>query len=68
MKGIKSSRKTLTPADKTPNFYKITKEKYDQLLHNSITKTYKEENSNITKTIRKTSLTESKSTVKKNVL
>ena len=51
IKGIKSSRKTLTPADKTSNFYKITKEKYEQLLHNSITKTYKKANSNVTKTI-----------------
>ena len=51
IKGIKSSRKTLTPADKTSNFYKITKEKYEQLLHNSITKTYKKANSNVTKAI-----------------
>ena len=51
IKDIKSSRKTLTRADKTSNFYKMTKEKYDQLLHNSITKTYKKANSNITKTI-----------------
>ena len=39
IKDIKSSRKTLTPADKTSNFYKITKGKYEQLLQNSITKT-----------------------------
>ena len=51
IKGIKSSRKTLTSADKTSNFYKITKEKYEQLLHNSITKAYKKANSNITRTI-----------------
>ena len=41
----------LTPADKTSNFYQITKEKYEQLLHNSITKTYKKANSIIAKTI-----------------
>ena len=51
IKNIKSSRKTLTPADNTSNFYKITKEQYEQLLHNSIIKTYKKANSNITKTI-----------------
>ena len=51
IKGIKSSRKMLTPADKTSNFYKITKEKYEHLLHNSISKTYEKANSNITKTI-----------------
>ena len=52
IKGITSSRQTLTPADKTSNFYKITKEKYEQLLHDSITKTYKKANSNISKTIK----------------
>ena len=39
IKDIKSSRKTLTPVDKTLNFYKITERKYELLLHNSITKT-----------------------------
>ena len=43
--------KTLTLADTTSNFYKITKEIYQQLLHNSITKTYKKTNFNTTKTI-----------------
>ena len=51
IKDITTSRKILTPADKTSNFYKITKENYEQLLHNSITKTYKKANSNTTKTI-----------------
>ena len=51
IKGIRSSRKALTPADKTSNFYEINKEIYEQLLHNSITKTYKKTNSNITKAI-----------------
>ena len=43
IKDITLSRKTLTPADK--------KSKFEQLLHNSITKTYKKPNSNITKAI-----------------
>ena len=51
IKDITSSRKTLTPTDKTSNLYKITKEKYKQLLHNSITKIYKKSNSNIIKII-----------------
>ena len=51
IKDITSSRKTLIPADETCNFYKLTKEKYEQLLHNSITKTYNKANSSITKTI-----------------
>ena len=51
IKDVKSSRKTLIRADETSTFYKITKEKHDQLLHNSITKTYKKANSNITESI-----------------
>ena len=51
IKNIKSSKKMLTPADKTSNFYKLNKWKYEQLLHNSITKTYKKAKANITKTI-----------------
>ena len=39
-KDITSPGKTLTPADKLSNFYEITKEKYEQLLHNSTAKTY----------------------------
>ena len=38
---IKLSSKTLTPADKTSNMYKLSKETYNHLLQNSITKTYK---------------------------
>ena len=49
LKVIKSSRQTFTPVDKTSNFYKITKEKYEQLVNNSIIETYKKANS--TKTI-----------------
>ena len=35
----------------TSNFYQITEQKYEQFLHNTITKTYKKANSNTTKTI-----------------
>ena len=41
IRDIQSSNKTLTPADKTSNLYKLPKEKYKQILQNSITKTYK---------------------------
>ena len=75
MKDIKSSMKTLTPTDKTSNFYKMTKEKYEQLLHNSITNTYEKASLDITKTINEQGKKidnkkniESKSTAKKNVL
>ena len=52
IKEISSSNKTLTPADKTSNYYRLTTEKYNELLQNSITKTYKKaRNSNISKVI-----------------
>ena len=38
---VKSSDTTLTPADKTSNMYKLSKDKYNQILNNAITKTYK---------------------------
>ena len=44
---IKRSQKTVTPADKTSNMYRLTKEEYSKLLNNAITATYK-------KTSRKT--------------
>ena len=40
---IKSSTKTMTPADKTSNMYSLTKEEYNKLLDNAITKTYKKQ-------------------------
>ena len=51
IKSIKASSEMLTTADKTLNFYKITKENYEPLLHNSITKTCKISNANVKKTI-----------------
>ena len=41
LKTIKSSNKTLTPADKTSNMYKLTKDEYNHLLENAVTATYK---------------------------
>ena len=38
---IRKSKKTLTPADKTSNMYKLSKEEYDHLKINSITSKYK---------------------------
>ena len=55
IKDIKSSKKTYTPADKTSNFYKLDKEQYEHLLHNSITKNYKKTNPDIDKTINEQS-------------
>ena len=53
IKEIKSSRKILTPADKTSIFYKLSKEEDEHFLHNSITKNYKIPNSNIAISINK---------------
>ena len=41
IKIMKQSTKTMTPADKTSNMYKLDKEKHDKLLHDAVTKTYK---------------------------
>ena len=41
IKVIKSSRKTLISTDKTSNFYKLTYDQYEHLLHSAITKNYK---------------------------
>ena len=41
MKTIRSSKKTVTPADKTSNMYRLEKVEYEKLLKDSITTTYK---------------------------
>ena len=41
MKNIKKSESLFVPADKTNNFYKMDTSTYNNLLHKSITKTYK---------------------------
>ena len=51
IKSINNDPKTLTFADKTSNMYKITKEEYNKLLHDSITNTYKKANNDIDKRI-----------------
>ena len=40
-KNIKNSTDLYVPADKTTNLYKVSKENYQKLLHDNITKTYK---------------------------
>ena len=49
IKLIQQSRKTLTPADKTSNMYRISKEEYNKMRRNAITSTYKKANENIKK-------------------
>ena len=41
IKKVRSSNKTLTPADKTSNMYRLEKEEYKHLLTNVITSTYR---------------------------
>ena len=40
-KNIRNSGKTLTPADKTSNMYRLTKDEYNQLRTNAVTAKYK---------------------------
>ena len=38
---IRSSDKLFISADKTQNYYEMTKENYNKILHDSVTKVYK---------------------------
>ena len=51
IRNIRNSDKTITPADKTANMYRLTKDEYNKMLHNSITSAYKKTNNNIKKRI-----------------
>ena len=53
MKQMYTSKKTLTPAGKTSNIYRLNKNDYLNLLRNAITKTYKKANKNIGTKINK---------------
>ena len=53
IKLIQQSSKTLTPAEKTSNMYRISKEEYNKMRRNAITSTYKKANENIKKRINK---------------
>ena len=46
MKQVQTSKKTLTPADKTSNMYRLHKNDYQNLLRNAITTSYKKANKN----------------------
>ena len=47
IKMISSTGKTVTPADKTSNMYRLEKGEYEKLLHDSITTTYKKASSKL---------------------
>ena len=47
MKQVQTSKKPITPADKTSNMYRLNKNDYQNLLRNAITTIYKKANKNI---------------------
>ena len=53
IKLIQQSSQTLTPADKTSNMYRLTKEECNKMRRNATTSTYKKANKNIKKRIKK---------------
>ena len=53
MKQVQTSKKTLTPADKTSNMYRLNKNDYQNLLKNGTTTTYKKVSKNIGTIINK---------------
>jgi hypothetical protein len=52
-KSIRNSNKTLVPADKTSNLYRLTKDEYNNLKRNAITSTYKKASGKIKEKIEK---------------
>ena len=57
MKEVQTSKKAVTPADKTSNMYKLNKNEYQNLLRNAITRTYKKANESIGTKINKEDIT-----------
>ena len=47
MKAMQESGKTLTPADKTTNMYRLAPEEYSRLKHNAVTSKYKKASTKI---------------------
>ena len=44
---IQSSNKTFIPADKTQNYYEVSKEDHAKILHENVTKTYQKSDKNL---------------------
>ena len=53
---IRNSEKTLTPADKTSNMYRLSKEEYNELRTNAVTATYKKASEKIKEKVDKAGL------------
>ena len=56
IKNMRNSGKTLTPADKTSNMYRLSKDEYTQLKKNAVTAKYKKASKNIKEKIDKGSV------------
>ena len=56
IKSMRTSGKTLTPADKTSNMYRLSKEEYNQLKKNAVTSKYKKASNKIKEKIDKGSV------------
>ena len=56
LKAMRDSRKTLTPADKTTNMYRLSPEEYNKLKHNAVTSKYKKASSKIKENVEKSSV------------
>ena len=53
LKLINSSKNIFLSADKTQNFYEITKEDYEKIIHKDVTKKYKKANMSLPKRINR---------------
>ena len=56
MKAMQESGKTLTPADKTTNMYRLSPEIYSRFKHNAVTSTYKKASTKIKDNVEKSSV------------
>ena len=55
-RNIRNSQKTLTPADKTSNMYRLSKEEYENFRTNAITAKYKKASKNLKEKVDKSGL------------
>ena len=53
MRNMGASGKTLTPADKTTNMYRLSKDQYSQLKANVVTSEYKKASEKLRKELKK---------------
>ena len=56
LKSMRDSGKTLTPADKTTNMYRLSPEEYNRLKQNAVTSKYKKASTKIKQNVEKSSV------------